>query len=107
MDHIGQANPGKYLKNLISSIRSSINAKGFYIPPVRPVRQRINSHYTSTIPFNGERIKVSSLGEVMPDVYLCDSSIFPDAPAVNPGFTIMANACRIADKVINNEKNFN
>ncbi len=106
MDHIEQAHPGKYLKNLILSLRSSINSKGFYFPPIPPLRQRINSHYTSTIPFNGDKIKISSLGEVMPGVHLCDSSVFPNAPAVNPGFTIMANACRIADKVIN-EKNFN
>jgi choline dehydrogenase-like flavoprotein len=32
----------------------------------------------------------------MPGVHLCDSSCFPDAPAVSPTFTIMANAARIA-----------
>ncbi|PIP15473.1 MAG: hypothetical protein CO003_01610 [Candidatus Portnoybacteria bacterium CG_4_8_14_3_um_filter_44_15] len=100
MKHLSQAKPGKYLKDLISSLRSGINHNGFYFPPIPPLRQRVNSHYTSTIPYNGEKIKVSSLGEVMPKVYLCDSSVFPEMPAINPGFTIMANACRIAAKAI-------
>ncbi|MBU1137095.1 hypothetical protein KKD72_01865, partial [Patescibacteria group bacterium] len=48
MSHISRAKPRKYLKNLVSSLRSSINHQGFYFPPIPPLRQKINSHYTST-----------------------------------------------------------
>ncbi len=96
-----QAKSDKYIKSLISDIRDSVNHNGFYIPPISPVRQKVNSHYAATIPFNGDKIKVSELGEVMPGVHLCDSSVFPDSPAVNPAFTSMANGCRVADKALN------
>jgi len=105
MEQIRGANPASRVKLLMSSIRSAVNHQGFYLPPIPPLRQRVNSHYTSTIPYNGEKIKISSLGEVMPDVYLCDSSVFSDMPAINPGFNIMANAYRVADKVINENSN--
>lgn len=91
---------GARIKKILAAVRKTINHEGFYIPPVLLIRQRVNSHYTSTIPYNGNKIKISSLGEVMKDVYICDSSVFPDSPAVNPSFTIMANAYRVADKVM-------
>ena len=91
---------GKRIKELIKNLRKTINHNGFYIPPIKPILQKVNSHYTATLPYNGDKIKVSPLGEVMKDVFVCDSSVFPDSPAVNPGFTIMANAYRTADKVL-------
>jgi len=95
-----EAQSGKRVKEIISSIKKAVNHQGFYIPSIPPIKQKGNTHYTSTLPFNG-KIKVSSLGEIMSNVYLSDSTVFPNSPAINPGFTIMANACRIADKVIN------
>lgn len=101
MDEAKQAEPGELLKELMSNIRATVNHKGFYIPPIPPIRQKVNSHYAGTLPFNGKLLKVSSAGQVMPNVYLCDSACFPDTPAVNPAFTIMANAFRIADEALN------
>lgn len=88
------------VKKLMSSIRSAVNRQGFYVPPISPLGQKTNSHYTGTLAFGNKAIEVSAEGEIMPNVYLCDSSSFPDSPAVSPTFTIMANACRIADKVV-------
>jgi len=99
MDRGREAQAGKLVRRLISNIKKSVNHQGFYIPPIPPIKQKGNTHYTSTLPFDGE-IKVSSLGEIMPNVYLSDSATFLNSPAINPGFTIMANACRIADRVI-------
>ena len=96
-----EANGGQRIKNLFKAIRKTMNHNGFYIPPIKPILQKVNSHYTATLPYNGNKIKVSPLGEVMKDVFVCDSSVFPDSPAVNPGFTIMANAYRTVDKVLN------
>ena len=36
----------------------------------------------------------------MPDVHVVDSSIFHNSPSISPTFTIIANACRIADQSI-------
>jgi hypothetical protein len=100
MEKHKKANYNNQLKILMADLRRAISGKKFYLPPVKPILQKVNSHYTSTLPFGNEILNVSVDGEVAPGLYLCDSSIFPAAPAINPGFTIMANACRIADKAI-------
>lgn len=89
------------LKTLMSDLRKAVNRKGFFLPPHLLLLQKVNSHYTSTLPFGNKVLPVSSGGEIAPGLYLCDSSTFPAAPAMNPGFTIMANACRIADQAVN------
>ena len=100
MDEVQQTRTGDLIKILMSGIRGAVNHQGFYIPPIPPIRQKVNSHYAATLPSGNKIANVSSLGEVMPGVYLCDSSCFPNSPAVNPGFTIMANAYRIADQIL-------
>jgi len=100
LDKAKKAESGQRIKTLMSSLRRAVNHQGFYIPPIPPLRQRVNTHYTSTLSFKNGSVKVSSLGEVMPHVYLCDSAVFPDSPAINPGFTIMANAYRTVDQVV-------
>src|SRR3989338_4431402 len=90
------------LSLLMSDIRAAVNRKGFYIPFIPPIRQKVNSHQAGALPFGNKIFAVSSLGEAeaMPGLYLCDSTCLPDSPAINPAFTIMANACRIADGVL-------
>ncbi len=88
------------LKIMMSALRRAINRQKFYLPPIKPILQKVNSHYTSTLPFGNKVLPVSAKGEVAPGFYLCDSSVFPASPAINPGFTIMANACRIADQAV-------
>ncbi len=92
-----KATANHQVRGIMSSIKSAVNHNLFYIPPVSPVLQKVNTHYAGTIPYNGKEIYLSDLGEVMPGLFLCDSSSFPDSPAVNPAFTSMANAYRIAD----------
>lgn len=98
-NQIKKADP-EPIKKLMPSIRLAVNHEGFYIPPIPPICQKTNSHYAGTLGFGNKAIEVSAEGEIMPNVYLCDSSCFPDSPAISPTFTIMANACRIADKVV-------
>ena len=86
--------------NIIKSIRNCVNRDGFYLPPVPPILQKTSSHYASTLPYGGHLIEVKPNGEVMPGVYICDSSCFPESPAVSPTFTIMANACRTAREAV-------
>lgn len=88
-----------YHETLFSSVRRAIGRDRFWVPPIRPVRQKANSHYAATLPFHNPVLSVSSTGEVLPGVHLCDSSCFPDAPAVSPTFSIMANAYRVASSV--------
>jgi choline dehydrogenase-like flavoprotein len=35
----------------------------------------------------------------IPNLWICDGSLFPTTGAVNPSLTIQANACRIADRI--------
>jgi choline dehydrogenase-like flavoprotein len=36
----------------------------------------------------------------IPNLWICDGSLFPTAGGVNPSLTIMANACRIGDRIV-------
>jgi len=94
------------IKDIMKSLRHSVNANGFYIPPfisgLNPLLQKANSHYSSTFPYNGKLLKLNKYGEFMPHTYLCDSSVFPDLPANSLTFTIMANACRVSSETVNN-----
>ena len=62
--------------------------------------KKSSAHYGATIPYGGNTVKVPPNGEVMRNLYLCDSACFPDLPAVSPTFTIMANAHRTAVEAI-------
>ena len=88
-------------KNIVSgmmkSLKKALNRNGFWIPPINPLLQKSNSHYASTLPYNGTKIPVDEKAMVMKNVYVCDSSVFPTLPAVSLTFTIMANAARIVD----------
>lgn len=100
MDKQKSASYAGRLKQMMFSLKQAVNHQGFYIPPIKPILQKVNSHYTSTLPFGNKVLPVSANGEIAPGLYLCDSSVFPASPAINPGFTIMANACRIADQAV-------
>ncbi|KAA3607029.1 MAG: hypothetical protein DWQ06_00485 [Calditrichaeota bacterium] len=91
----------KNINELMKSVRNAVNKNGFYIPPVSPILQKTNSHYSSTFPYKGNLLDVSESAEFLPNVYLCDSSVFPDLPAVSLTFTIMANANRIVSEAMN------
>jgi choline dehydrogenase-like flavoprotein len=40
----------------------------------------------------------------VPNLYICDNSIFPSALSVNPALTIMALSLRTADKFLKSER---
>ena len=66
----------------------------FRMLPGTPLRLRTSAHYAATLPAGEGPVAADS--SIAPGVYLCDSSVFPAAPAASPTFTIMANARRIA-----------
>ena len=39
------------------------------------------------------------------DIFIADSSIFPNAPGINPSFTIMALSVMVADNIENSFNN--
>ena len=82
----------------MKSVRKALNQRGFWVPPVPPLLQKSNSHYACTLPYGGKNIPIDEKAQVMPNVYVCDSSVFPSLPAVSLTFTIMANAAKIADE---------
>lgn len=87
--------PLRQVEGLWAFIRESVNRQGFHIPNLPPIKHASSTHYAGALPYGGDIVPVSNVGEVMPGVYLCDSAVFPDSPALPPTFTIMANACRI------------
>lgn len=84
------------VKQILKRLRQVVGRERFWIPPVRPVRQKTNSHYVGTLPYLGPHLKIPATGEVASGIYVCDSSVFPESPAVSLTFTIMANAYRTA-----------
>ena len=93
---LAHAGPGLVqIYDLWAEVRRTLNGGGFHIPPIKPMQQRTSSHYAASFPLGVGPLGVD--GSISPGVYLCDSSVFPTAPAASPSFTIMANARRITD----------
>lgn len=88
------------VRSILSSIRAALRGSSFFIPPVKPVKQKSNSHYGGTLAYRQEPLNLPADNEVASGIYLCDSSCFPDSPATSPTFTMMANACRIAKEAV-------
>jgi hypothetical protein len=86
----------EYARKVLKQLRSAITGRSFLLPPVKLVRMSTSSHYVGAFPFAGTRVPIRSGGEIMPNVYIADSSVFPESPAQTLTFTIMANAARTA-----------
>ncbi len=86
----------EYARDVLKHLRRVVSGKEFLLPPVKLVRMSTSSHYVGAFPYSDSHLSVSSGGEVMPNVYIADSSTFPESPAQTLTFTIMANAARTA-----------
>jgi hypothetical protein len=75
-----------------AAVRAALNREGFHVPNLRPVRHFTSSHYSASLPYG--MAGLSPTGEISPRIFACDSSVFPDAPALPPTLTIIANAMR-------------
>lgn len=93
------------VSNMIENLNQVLKGSGFWISKklLSPLASGGSYHYSSTFPLNskGSGIEVSSDGQISDNVFLIDSSTFPSLPAQNHSFTIMANAYRIANKLVN------
>ena len=90
-----------HVDRLMTNLRCVLNTRGFWVPAIKPLVQKCSAHYGATLPFGNSLLELPASGEIFPGTYLCDSSCFPDLPAVSPTFTIMANARRIALEAVN------
>jgi hypothetical protein len=88
--------PISEIPDLWCQTKSALSGNGFVVPSVKPVRQRTGSHYAASLPLGRDPVSID--GSIAPGIFLCDSSIFPTAPAASPTFTIMANARYIAER---------
>ncbi|MCB2406568.1 GMC family oxidoreductase [Hymenobacter lucidus] len=61
---------------------------------------------TARMGLSGDDAVVDTNGKAfdVPNLYICDNSVFPSALGVNPALTIMALALRTADKFLENQK---
>ena len=86
----------EYARKVLKQLRRVITGKGFLLPPVKLVRMSTSSHYVGAFPYAESLVSVKPNGEVIPNVHIADSSVFPESPAQTLTFTIMANAARTA-----------
>jgi ferredoxin len=91
-----RAEPGRVLK----SLKEAVAGSGMRVLTRPTVLQKSSVHYGSTFGYGNSLLPISSTGEALPRVHICDSTVFPDMPAVSPTFTIMANARRTAMEVL-------
>lgn len=92
------ARSGGMPAGLWPSIRQSLSSRGFLVPRLPPMRQKTSSHYAGAFPYGTGGLAAD--GRLHPGIYLCDSVVFPNGPAVSPTLTIMANAMRTASSAI-------
>ena len=88
----------KSAKPTISALSKILTASKFKVLGSATFGTSTSSHFASSL----TRTDVVSLdtGELSPDVYVCDATLFPESPALSPTFTVMANACRIAEAAL-------
>jgi hypothetical protein len=84
----------EYARAVLKQLRRVITGKGFLLPPVKLVRMSTSSHYVGAFPYAESVVPVEPSGQILPNVYVADSSVFPESPAQTLTFTIMANAAR-------------
>ena len=68
--------------------------------PGPPIWAGTSAHLAGTLPYGRGVFDVRRDGEVLPGVHVCDSSCFPEAVAVSPTFTVMANASRTVTEAL-------
>ena len=98
----------KRLQAKLKSILREIDGMEHFIPRELFVGQRIPlagvAHQNGTIRF-GDDPKTSALDRdckawEVDNLYVVDGSFFPSSAAVNPALTIMANALRVGDRIL-------
>jgi hypothetical protein len=83
-------------KAAMASVRAALDNTGFYVPKGALIRQKSNTHYAATLPYADANSGIGPDAQIATGIFVCDSSVFPNLPAVSLTFTIMANAHRIA-----------
>jgi hypothetical protein len=80
------------VRHLWQDIRRGIAGNGFWVPRFPKMAHSTSSHYGGTLPLGGAYCDAQ--GQLVPGVFLCDSSAFPASSAFSPTLTIMAYAHR-------------
>ena len=83
---------------ILEDLRSALKGSGFFVPKGALIRHGTSSHYAATFPYGEGRHPTSRTGEIAPDIYLCDASVFNESPSISPTLTIMANAWRTVEE---------
>jgi choline dehydrogenase-like flavoprotein len=89
------------VRPVLDSLRSTINHAGFRMYPGPPIWAGTSAHLAGTLPYGSGLFDVQRDGAVLPGVHICDSSCFPEAVAVSPTLTVMANASRTVTEALN------
>ena len=87
-------------KRMIKALKLNLKNTPFVVPPFPLMKVSSSAHYKGGFSFINREQPVDCLGQVLPNVHIIDSSLFPNSPSQPLTFTIMANAWRIASQVI-------
>lgn len=87
-----RAEPAQVLK----SLKQAVTSGGLRVLTHPTILQKASVHYGSTFGYGNTILPIPATGEALPRIHICDSTVFPEMPAVSPTFTIMANARRTA-----------
>jgi choline dehydrogenase-like flavoprotein len=92
------------MKRGLAMFRRVLSKLGCIAPQsmTRPRPMGSSVHYSGTVPMSKEYRQLSCSGECrsydFPNLFFVDGTTFPDLPAKNLTFTLMANAARVADQ---------
>ncbi len=86
---------------LIKELKQALSGSGFHLPMIPTIQHQTSSHYAGTFPYGGEYLGNGASGAISGNVYICDSTPFPNSPSSSPTLTIMANAARTAEASLN------
>ena len=79
----------------IQAVKRNVRGTRFTLPPFPLKRASTSFHYFGGFGPGNPLTTVGAGGQIMPGLYVCDSSVFPNSPAQPFTFTLMANAMRI------------
>jgi choline dehydrogenase-like flavoprotein len=87
-------------------VKRALRRLGCIVPPgmTRVLPMGTSAHYAGTLPMTAEEVEYSCTSDCQvrgfPNLYVVDGTTFPFLPAKNLTFTLMANAVRVAERVL-------
>lgn len=106
IDYRDSPDEAERMRVAVKRVKRSLRRLGAYVPPglTRVLPKGNSVHYAGTLPMSRERaawhVDADCLSYDFPNLCLVDGATFPFLPAKNHTYTLMANAVRVAERVL-------